>query len=299
MGQAVPAATAHDHPAALVEGIGVPWSALRPAMSELAGGIALEEAVLEAALERRFALSGGSLSDADMERERLDLLAAMEASQQGSGESADTLLQRIRAQRGLGPHRFEALLRRNAMLRSLVAPGVAVSPAEVDLALEIQGGPRYRIRLMVCPTEHAAAQARRALVEGPPAVGLSQAMADLCRERSMHPTAPSGGLVESFSPADPAYPAALREAVRQTEPGGLSPAIAADGRWAFALVEASIPAQEDPTLAQRDQVSRELLRRKQRLAMERLAAELLAETEVLPLDASLGWSHRTHRGGGG
>ena len=290
-------ARAGDASVAIVDGVVVREDQLAPAMREIAGGPALEEYVLGRALERSCADAGITVNEADIERERRDLMDALVFEGGERPDDRGRALELVRVRRGLGPGRFDALLRRNAMLRALVGDQGEPDAGEIDLALRIRHGERRRVRLLVTDSEQDAAAALERVRARAPEVGLGVAFSEEAARVSVHPSARWGGVIEEMSPADPAYPDALREAVRATNPGEVTPIVGVNARWGAALVESVIPADPASVVdAERGAVTGELRRRKQRLAMDRLASELVRNSDVVVLDPSVAWSFRARTG---
>jgi hypothetical protein len=294
----VPAALAQQPGAAgvlaIVDSTQVTLEDLRPAMLELAGGEALADLVLDVRLADALKQQGLSVSEADVAAERA--LLEESVARVGGGENA---VERLRSQRGLGEQRFASLLRRNAALRKLVtARGqVVVEQAMVDMAYAVRHGERLRLRLITTDTAQEAARLRAELEKAEPAVRRWR-FAELALERSTDASGAAGGLIESLSPADSAYPAALREAVAGLSEGQLSAVIrlpgtagAADSS-ALALLEARMPADGVARSQVDGELRRLVQRRQERLAMDALAVSLRSRPGVSVMDRSLGWSYR-------
>lgn len=274
----------------------------RARAGEIAGGLVVEEMVLERELERACARAGVSFTPEDIAREREDLVASIEASDSAGTASAVTgLIDTLRAQRGLGPRRFEALLRRNAMLRALVRGDVDVSEGEILLAHRIRHGERRVVRVIVMPTQSGADAARDRVVAGAFDGGLVRAFADEARHASTHPSAAGGGWIGAVSVLDPAYPEALRSVIVETGDGTITGLVSMGARWGFAMVERTIAADgpAEPTDADGRAIEHEIRRRKERLAMERLASRLVRDADTVVVDPSYGWSFRHRTGGDG
>lgn len=293
--------TADPAPVVLVGGIPIADDQLRARTGELAGGVAIEELVLERMLADACRREGIEIDDASVEHERADLVDAVIRDSDRERVPADELLKMIRAQRGLGPVRFGALLRRNAMLRALVRDQITVGDDEVRLAHAIRTGERRIVRLIAAPTRGEAAAARARLADVPDPAGITQAFADEARRVSTHPSAPAGGSLGEVSPLDPAYPEALRVAIGETNPGELTAIFPIGHAWGFGLVERVIAGAADAELSSQraGEIRAEIRRRRERLEMERLAERLVREAEVTVVDPSLGWSFRTRTGRGG
>ncbi len=277
---------------AIINGQVVSWAELRDRTSEIAGAVALEELALDRALEREMLRTGTSLDPGAITRER-DLLLD-ELSPSGDLAASAQILEIVRRQRALGSVGFEGLLQRNARLRALASPGVRVEQREVDLSAQIRFGPRKLARIIVAPSEREAAALRREILALPG--DRLDAFTARASTRSIDASGARGGQIGSVSPVDPAFPDSIRRALDSLGQGQLSSVLAIDGGFAILMVERDMPV-ETPSAAQRAQIERELLRRKQRLEMDRLADRLLDQTSVSVLDPSLAWSWEG-RGGG-
>lgn len=272
-------------PAAMIDGAALAWDRIAGALSEAAGREVMEEVALEAGLSRRFERAGLRLDDAMLERERA-LFEAAALAGGVSGQDARSLLERVRRERGLGPTRFRALLRRNAMLRALVSDQVVLNEAALRQAYELTYGESLRARVIVTATARDAGEAARR-------VGSGEAFSKVAGEMSTDASGPRGGTLEPFSGADPAYPAALRDTLARMSPGEVSGPIVLGGADGFAVVTLDertrpneAPAFED-CRAEMEEVSR---RRQERLLMEQLAREVRAAVKVRALDPSLRWA---------
>ncbi len=292
------ATTASERPPVVVEGESITWDSLRPAMVEVAGAIALEEAALDALLSERLAARGVRWSDLDTAAERAIIVAQLaEASPSRNavrGESAadrgERLLAQLRTARGLGNTRFEGMLRRNAALRLLVNDQVVLNESVIRQAYDLRYGERMPARIIVVDTVDDAAQIIDRLDAGEP-------FPEVAARFSTDQSASRGGLIEPVSAADPSYPQALRDAIGELRPGGYSTPIALDNGIAIVLREASpSPSAAVPTLEEtRSALTHEARMRQERILMGELARELLENARVTIFDASLdkAWRART------
>jgi parvulin-like peptidyl-prolyl isomerase len=282
-----------------VNGEAISWEALRPAMVEAAGAVALEEAALDTILEGELAARGVRWSDLDTEAERAILVAQLaEASPSRSavrGESAadrgERLLAQLRAARGLGNARFEGALRRNAALRLLVDDQVVVNESVLRQAYDLRYGERIAARIIVVDSIDDATQVSDRLDAGEP-------FAEVAARFSTDESASRGGLLDPVSASDPSYPQALRDALRQLDPGQHSTPLALDNGIAIVLRERS-PAPTAPPVdfeAARPDLMREARRRQERILMGELARELLENARVTIFDASLDRAWRARSG---
>lgn len=290
--------------AASVDGQAIDANELGEMLSEAAGEEVLAEAALDQVLRTRCKAAGIEITRNDVEAEEVRLreavsraaLAGETGAEQpmpaGGAESGATerLIDRVRTRRGLGPIRFARLLERTAMLRRLSAGEVAsVDEAELRRRYEVTYGARVRCRVMrgASATEVGAwvARARRG--------GDSEvAFAREALEHSTDPSAGVGGLVPAFSTSDPAYPAALREAIDALDVGGITGVVSVDGGYAAAMLVERVPATGELFDRVRDSLVKELEQERERRAMEAYARRALAEAQVRAASAGLQWSWR-------
>lgn len=289
--QPTPTASTSDrdprrHPVALIDARAIEVDALTPAMSELAGDEAMSEFVLDRALTLRCEQQGIRIDNAAIDRERV--LLAETLGEIDAQANAPRVLNALRARRGLGPHRYERLLRRNAMLRALVGSPESLDPGVIQRAQQQAFGTRYRIRLYVSETPQAAANLHAQFngLDGPE---RRLVFSDACFDTSVHPSRDRGGLIDGLSADSPGYPAAVLDALRRLEPGAFSGVLSTEAGYALVYLESITPATE-PTESQRRELHELLKRDAQRLAMQRLARQLLDEHEIIVLDESLNWA---------
>jgi len=285
----IPPATVVDaRPAAFIDGMSVPWGALRPTLGEIAGADALREEVLDRRIAAAFAERGFTLTGGAEAAERRRLLESLDAD---DTDRAIRMLDEIRRQERLGPHRFRMLMRRNAMLRAMIEDAVEVDEALLASVFDARHGPKRQARLLVVPTLDDALEVAAALEAG-------ARFADLATERSTDTSAPRGGLLEPMARLDASYPEALRSAVFALDaPGARSGPIRLDRGYALVRLEAELPAsgrgRDEP------EVAAEILRiaraRRERVLMDRLANELLQGAVVRPIDEHLEFAWKAAR----
>lgn len=282
-----------DRPVAIVGESPVAFADMSLQMAELAGGVALREFVLDAALGREIASAGVRVGPAEAARERELLLSNLAEESRVSGDQAERLLERVRVSRGLGPVRFGELLYRNAKLRALVQNDIAITPELLDREVMLQTTARARIRLLVTVGQREAAAARERVVSAP--TGLRSAtFAEEAIVRSTDASAGAGGLVEAIHASDPAIPAAIRAALAGMQAGDVSDVLAIDGGFAVVLFEGQAAAAM-PEGTPRAAIERRLRGRLERLAMDALAQRLLRESNVRVLEGSMAWSWENAR----
>jgi hypothetical protein len=262
----------------LVDGRPVGWDVLTPLLAEAAGAEVSREVALDLILDGQLRARGIDPATIDAEGERRALLASIAAEVPDAARPAT--VDAIRRARGLGERRMARLAWRTAALRTLIADQVTVGPDELRLAYELRAGPRTRGRIAVVPTAEAAA-ALRAEVRGLPDTEARLAWLSGRAEWSV---------LGPISPADPTLAEPLRVALRDTAIGDASLVVPVTDGYAVVFIERRDRAADAPAFdAVRNDLQAELLRRKQRLAMDRLAEDLLARSDVRVLDAGLGY----------
>ena len=301
------AGPATDPVVAYIRGAAVAMDDLRGPLLEAAGAEVFRELVIERAVDDRLAAAGVRLGGADIARE-LDLLSA---SLSPDADTAARLLRELRQRRGLGDDRFDRMLRRSAGLRKLVADDIRVTDAEVAVATRLLSGPRVEARLITLPDLASAKRVRAGLVKRSVGVDHSdaraaeaarargrQAFAEAAMQHSTDASAARGGLLAPVHPEDPSYPAAIRRTLANLPPGAISEPIALDPGFGLLRVDRVLPGRAAPP---ESDVRAEVRRRSERVAMQRLAEELLDAAEVTVVDPDLGraWRSATRPGGVG
>lgn len=283
-----------DQPPARVIGQVVSWDDLAPLLAEARGGLILEEIVLDRMLRRELDLAGIELTDAARMAERDRLLETLAMTGTDSTSRQLALLERLRRDRGLGDRRLGLLLDRNAMLRLLVRDQIEVTPGDIRLAYEIIHGERFTVRLILTDARQQAQDARRRVlaIEG----DVDIAFAAVAVERSGHASAGRGGLIGPISPADPSHPEAIRRSLVALEPGMPSPVVSVPSGFAVLLLHERLARTGVPIESVAPSLRDQIQQRKERLAMETLADQLLRDANVTVYDPSLRWSWQQRRG---
>ncbi|GAB4514931.1 MAG: hypothetical protein Tsb0013_19380 [Phycisphaerales bacterium] len=269
--------------AAYANGTPIGWDVVRDRMAERVGGAVLREVVLEALLRERCRAAGIAITEDDLARERELLIATLRddgVTLDRAGE--ESLLRELLDRRNLGEGGFRALLRRTAMSRALVRGDVELSESAIERARDLRYGTRYEARLIVVPTPAQGAEAARRLRAG-------EDFDDVARELSTDVSAGNGGRIPPVHPADLSWPAAVRQAVSSTPPGGLTALIAIENGYALLRVERAItpPASGLSSDEQRRVAERDARLEAERLLMARLANDLLATADVEIRDGAL------------
>ncbi|MCB9840350.1 MAG: peptidyl-prolyl cis-trans isomerase [Phycisphaeraceae bacterium] len=287
-------ADADIRPAIVVNGQGVAWDDVWPALAEHSGGAIVAEVVLDTLLQADLARRGLSISPRDIEHERQALTRTIVEGVSVSDQQAQILARRVADARALGPHRMEALLRRNAMLRAIARESVAPTEDALRRAYDIEHGRRFVTRLITLPDHRAASDLERSLRAGDPA-SLRARFAEAAVARSTDPTGAAGGLLGPISPADSSLPAALRQSVATMTPGSMTPIIALDTGFALAYVESVIEPDAVAFESVRPALEQRVRERMERIEMDVIAREMLASARVSVLDRSLDWGWQTGR----
>jgi len=271
-------------PPAVLNGAPVSWESMHTPLVEAAGGVVLEELVLDRLLEAEAKRQGIDPGRLDTARELTILQRTLAGIDPGSGPQ---LLEELRRSRGLGPERFEALLRRTALMRALVAPRVVLTPESLSLATEIRFGEKRRVRIITVPSLIDAQTVLRRLERG-------EAFAEIAAGVSTDASAARGGLIEPLSPADPSYPAAFRQSVRALTPGQWSEPVALTGSYAIVKLEEIIPAQSVPDALNSPTIETDARAEQERILMTELARRLLNSASLNILDPTLqnAWRRR-------
>jgi len=279
---------------ARIDGSDADTASLEAFLRETAGAVVLAEMALDHAVAREFTAAGLTLSAGALDAERLLLLSAVSTDATVDNSSAASLIERFREARGLGPKRYEALLTRSARLRALVRHADMVTPDEVNAGVTAELSAVVLARIIVTPSYAEAAEARDQILAAGPL--RSARFTEVAFRASRDPSAPRGGLFGPVSPTDPGLPMLVRDALTRGA-GSLSEVLSIDAGFAVVLVESESPARPMPSGTALEQLRSKVRLRKEREAMDRVAARLQSETKVTPLDDSLRWSwdHRPGR----
>lgn len=253
---------------------------------ELAGAQALEEAALDRLLVDALANAGLSISQDAIAAEEKLLLLSIASETGASADDASRLLTQLRARRGLGPTRYPAQLRRTASLRALVQSSAAPTQGQIEQELAIANGQRVRARLIISPSQQAVQAARSEVTGVANPADRSARFAVLAQRISTDASADRGGLIDSLSLTDPAVPSALRSTLPGLLGGDCSSVIALEKGFALVLVEEVLA----PASLTREQATLRAQTRLQRVAMDRLAKQLLGASTISPLESGLAWS---------
>lgn len=269
-----------DRPVAYLEGKPVTQMQLYNQIAPAHGGQAMAEIVLNRAVQARLEQQGMTMTPADIEAERIKLLLSMDPDP----DTAARLLHAMRTDRGLGEQGFASLLRRNAGLRRLVRDQVRVSDAAIEQAYELKYGKRYQARLIVADKLDTITRVRSDALKG-------RSFTDMAIKISTDISASQGGLLSPISPADPTYPKAIRDAIRNLKmdhtASRLSTPIAIDSGYALLWLEEITSKPAPPIERVREALRSEVRASMEQLRMRQLARTLIEQADVVILDPSL------------
>ena len=272
-------------PAALLGGRPIRWGELKPILNEAAGAEALTEVILDRRLAEAVEEEGLLITAEDEAAEQKRLL---ETLAEDDPNRAIRLLDELRDQQRLGPHRYRALLRRNAIMRALVQDRVRVTDEAVRRMHDALHGPRRQARIITCPDLSDAQHVRSRVLAG-------EFFGDVSVEVSTDSSAARGGLLEPVSRDDPSYPAALRQAIWSLEaPGDLSDPVLIDSGYAVVQLVREIGGEEVALEESREKLEKLVRLNQERILMDQLARHLLTGARLTIFDKSLesAWERR-------
>ncbi|MBO6513906.1 MAG: hypothetical protein JJ974_08085 [Phycisphaerales bacterium] len=119
---------------AMINGQPIDDSQLWPMLAEIAGDQTLQELVLTKLLDELALDRNWIITNEDLDHELTALVTTL--NQAGDEQATPRLIETIRRRRGLGPVRFESLLRRNAILRRAI-PSRETRSMQAEIESEI------------------------------------------------------------------------------------------------------------------------------------------------------------------
>jgi foldase protein PrsA len=263
----------------------VTWEEIRPALVEIAGATALRDAFLDDAIAQALAERSITIGQEVVDRERRLLAESLDPDP----NLAERLLGEIRNRQGLGPVRFEALLRRNAGLRALVQPDVRLTEDAIARQHEVMHGAKRVCRVIAVPSVAQAEEIRRQLEAG-------ASFADLATQRSTDPSGSRGGLLPPVSRVDPTWPQPFRDALFALPIGAISAPTLVDRDYLIIRAEEERSANGLTLASTRPAVEAALRQAQERVLMEELARRLLAEITPSFYESDFGAAWRTSGG---
>ncbi len=283
-----PSISVDARPAALINGAMLSWGDMRPALNEAAGAAVLEEYVLDRMVIEALQRAGLVITQNEVEIERRLFYDSLSADP----NVAVRLANELRWRQGMGPNRFERLLKRNASMRALVKDDVQVTGESIRRMYWIVHGPKRQARIIVVSTLSEAQDATRRIQGG-------EAFADVAVRISTDSSAARGGLLEPLNQQDPAYPQALRDALWDLQVGEVSSPILLDNGYALLQLESELPASDASLAEEQIRLERMVQLNQERLLMDQLARQMLFQAAVKIFDESLrdSWRRRMRTGG--
>ena len=279
-GQATSASVADpsfDQPLALANNQAITIRQLYPYLLEAAGGPVLLDFLIDQGLARRLQQQKLTVNADQISAERSILLQALSPDP----DTASRLLDELRKARSLGERRFLQLLRRNAGLRLLIANQVVVTDAAIQQAYDLQYGARYQVRLITVDSSAKAAELVRKARENP------SSFIDLVFANSTDSSRMQAGMIPPVHPADPTYPAAIRQAVTRLQPGEVSDPIALERGFAILKLEQKNNGPEVRFDDVKGALATRVRRQSERLLMQQLVREIILESQPAIFDADL------------
>lgn len=249
---------------------------LDTALAEYGGGVVLREHLLDLRLARLAASRGVVVDEEMIARELETLRAALDPDP----DRAVELLEAVRSRQGLGDARFDALLRRNATLRALVAVEVRPDLAALERIHDVRHGPRRRVRVIASSTLADSEAVLRELAD-------DGEFAEIAYRRSTDPSRAAGGLVPPVTRLDPAWPPAFRETAFTLGMGEVSSPVLVGDAWVVVLCLEEEAGDGTPIDAVRPELERLARLQQERVLMDRLVRELDAGLDPRVLDPSL------------
>jgi foldase protein PrsA len=195
---------------------------LWPALIELAGEEAVQDAINSLLIEEELKRRAMSISKNEMEEEWSLLWRA-------NPTVSEEAMQKQLRERGIGVQRERQILWRNTALRKLIAGAVSITDERNRRMFEILHGPSYPTKIIVSSSLAKSNAALEKLQEG---VSFS----DVARNVSIGPQANQGGDAGYISLADPFWPEPIRKTITTLEIGTYSNPIFIGDRWVIVLV---------------------------------------------------------------
>lgn len=285
-----PVATLIDaRPAAMVNGKTVTWGELRPALNEMAGGQALQDLILDRKINELLAGSRLTIAEDDVAAERKALLESLSADP----NIAMAMLDDWRDRQNMGRIRFEALMRRNAGLRTLVRKNVKITEQSLREMREMVHGEKRQGRMISVPDLKTAESAIN-LIKG------GTTFADAAAQMSTDSSAARSGLLDPISRVDPACPEAVRQALWTLNPGEMSGPLQVGDHYVIVMLVKRIAGDGIAMEEARPALERLARMSQEQVLMDQLSRTILADTSVNIFDESLNesWARNKRSGTG-
>jgi hypothetical protein len=251
-----------------------------PALIEIGGKEALDDYMLNMAIEEELRNNSIVITPIEIRAERIQFLTMY-------NDISTPNFKKILYEKGYGPNRERQLLWRNAALRKLVAQDVKVTENSVKRMYEIIHGTSYPARVIVTTTHKEATDIFAKLNRG-------ASFTKLAVELSIDPSASRGGIVDSIPIADPIWPAPIREALPKLNVGEFSSPIFIGDRWIIVQVT-SAPVPSTVSFEQvKDEMQTLARLAQERFLMEEIAASLTKQQSITYFNSAFEHASRSY-----
>lgn len=274
-------------PIATVNGIPIDRGEFVSLLIRSRGAAILEQVVGLAAAESYAVGQGVVITDADVDfeydlalRRLFDPLTST-TSADFDRAGAERLLDAVLEGRMMSRPEYMLTVRRNALLRKVVAAQLAISDDQIRAEYELVHGDRVQVRHIQLANLADAARIKERLAAG-------EDFAELASRYSTNmTTARRGGLLEPFSLRDEDIPQAFRQVAANLMPGDVSDLVRV-GEWYHVLrLERRIPAETHELEEVKESLRRRLLVRLTEARIRTLFEKLMREASVQIADPAL------------
>jgi parvulin-like peptidyl-prolyl isomerase len=242
------------------------WSSL----IELGGKTAMDEHVLNIAIDHALKEQGLTITKQEIDNEKMLFATSLRSNQLGE-------LDKVFEMRGYGMHRKSELLFRNAALRKLISSDVRVTESAKRRMFSIIYGVSYPARIIVVPSLDLATEITTKLDGG-------ESFQTTAIEFSIDSSGDRGGSVNPINTADPVWPSAIRDVLPTLRMGEISTPILVDDRWVIVQITGA-PIISDVAY---EDVEPEILRlsklAQERFLMEQLSSSLIEKQSLTIFD---------------
>ena len=236
---------------------------LWPALIEIGGKTAMEEHVLNIAVELTLEKQGIEITQHDIDNERTLFATSLRSNQ-------NIEVDKVLESKGYGLHRKSALLFRNAALRKLISPDVHVTESSKRKMFSIMYGVSYPVKIIVVPTLNLATDITSKLNGG-------ASFQEIAIEYSIDSSSTRGGLVNPINAADPVWPTAIRDVLPRLKQGEISTPILVDDRWVIVQVTGSAINSDVTYIDVESEMHRLSTLAQERFLMEQLSSSLIEQ----------------------
>lgn len=240
----------------------------------------LEQLVGLAATEELARKRGVAVSEADVDFEyelalrRLWDPLAFSTTEGFDKNEAERLLDSILSARSMSREEFMVTVRRNAVLRRVLAAELTISDEQLRAEYDLAYGDRVQIRHIQLGSLGDATRIKERLAAGEDFAELA------ARFTTNATTARRGGLLDPFSTRDEFYPLALRQAAEKLEPGQVSEVIRVGEWYQIIKMERRVPPQQRGSDSARELLMQRVVVRQTDPRMRELHDKLMRDAKV-------------------